>query len=209
MLRRVANGRNGEVLGISAMTMDELRDELLTPPGMVFFRQTIADHYVWLTHEAPFECIDNTIRKDGIQPRKPARAVPSLVTDRIPNYQSIVCLNPNKSQPAGSSHVGHVFRMGVRASDLPARVGLDWSYPDNWDMRHISAQQIHDFGKDGAILYVMDQTGSVASYDPIPASALRVCTRGKHGLYPSTWPLLSSVGNEDVMTFDRRSPHDR
>jgi hypothetical protein len=187
------------------MTRDELRNELITPAGMAFFRTTISNHYLWLMHEAPFDRI-NTIRREGLQPKLPGGRVPDVVAGAIDGFTGIVCLNPNLSRHAQSSYAGLIFRVAVRASDLPARVGLDWSYPHNWDLRNVSEQQIHALGKDGAVLYVVDDTGCVASYDAIPPEVLRVCTIGKHGLFPSTWPLLSAVGNDEVQTVDRSPP---
>jgi hypothetical protein len=178
------------------MTRDELYAKLQTPEGMALFRRTIADHYAWLTHDARFERLV-CIRKTGIQPRNPERPEENLVSGVRP----IACLNPVGSIPAGSSSSGLIFRLGLRSRDLPASVTLDWSYPANRSLRHISEEQIRQLGEDGAILYVVDGTGAVASYEPIPATVLRVCTRGKHGRFPSTWRMLADVRDEEIMAI--------
>jgi hypothetical protein len=167
-----------------------------------FFRTTIIDHYLWLTHEARFSCLAE-IRQDGIQPRNPGYAVPTLVMETVGPVEGIVCLNPVGSRSAKSTSSGHIFRLAIRSSDLPARISLDWSYPESWDLRNITERQIAEMGKDGSVLYVIDDTGSVGSYDPISSSVLRVCPRGKHGQFPSTWPMLSQVQDDDIMTYDR------
>jgi len=184
------------------MAADDLRLELLTPQGIALFRRTVTDHYGWFMHESAFERVD-TIRREGLQPRNPGCGVPDVVVSTFKGSDGIVCLNPLGSRHAKSSHAGHIFRMGIRAADLPPRLGIDWSYPESWSLRGVTDAQLAGFGRDGAILYVVDDTGSIASYDPIPASVLRVCTKGKHGLFPSTWPLLSSVGNDEIFTIDR------
>jgi hypothetical protein len=51
-------------------------------------------------------------------------------------------------------------------------------------------------------LHVINQTGSVASYFTVQPSLLRVGTHEKHGSFPSTWPMLTDVLNDDIATFD-------
>ena len=184
------------------MEREELLAYWLTDRGLAFFRKTIVDHYAWFTHEAPFDRVDG-IRKDGLQPRNPGCTVPQIVRKAFGDVNGIVCLNPVGSQGARSSSTGKLFRVGFRAVDLPQRVGLDWSYPDSSGLRNISRAQIECWGTDGALLYVVDQTGAVASYCPVRPSLLRVCTHGRQGTFPSTWQMLTGVQNDEVATFNR------
>jgi len=184
------------------VTRDELRIELLTESGISLFRQTVVQHYSWLMHEAPFASV-NEIREHGIQPRIPYYEIPQIVTNAFGNVDGIVCLNPVGSRPAGSSSTENTFRLGLRAADLPERLGLDWSYPESWALRNITEAQIEDWGKSGAILYVVDDTGSIVSYSSVDPSLLRVCTHGKHGKFPSTWPMLTDVNNNQIATYSR------
>jgi hypothetical protein len=185
-----------------SMTREELRAWLLTENGFAFFRQTVVDHYAWFIHEAPFRYVDD-IRRNGQYPRQPFCGLPQSVRDAVQNVSGIVCLNPVGSQPAGASDTGELFRVGLRAADLPERVGLDWSYSDSWALRNISETQIGSLGKQGALLSVVNDTGSVVSYLPLQPSVLRVCTHGKHGTFPSTWPMLAEVQNDQIVSFRR------
>jgi hypothetical protein len=181
------------------MTREELREWLLTGEGVAFFRKTIVEHYSWFIHETSWHNVDD-IRRNGLQPKNPDpdRSVPEKVMTTFGDQ--VVCLNPAGSLPAGSSKTGKLFRVGIRAADLPHRLSLDWSFPENWELRKITDAQIESFGKDGAILYAVDGTGSIVSYLPIEASLLRVCTVGKYGKFPCTWPMLADARDDQIFT---------
>jgi hypothetical protein len=178
------------------MTREQLRMWLLTHEGMGFFRKAIIEHYSWLIHETGWDTV-NGIRRNGLQPKNPDpnRPIPNEVLG-----EQVVCLNPVGSLPARSSKSGKLFYVGLRATDLPQRLGLDWSFPESWNLRKLTEAQIENFGTDGAVLYTVDGTGSIVSYDPVHASLLRVCTVGKHGNFPCTWPMLAAVGDNQIFT---------
>jgi len=181
------------------MKMEELRSYMLTSKGRAFFRRTLLKHYVWFGHETSFNKIES-IREIGIDLALPCR-MPDYVMAALPDAKGIACLSPIGARYVGGSTTPPRFRLAVMASDLPKRLGFDWSYPQSRDLRNVSEKQITDFGRDGVILYVVDDTGSVASYDRISASVLRVCTYGKHGQFPSTWPSLSNVTDASIFTY--------
>ena len=177
---------------------ETLRNRLLTAEGMEFLRDTVSGHYRWFIHDARL-CFMDDIRAQGLLPRRPDCAVPPEVLNATDNAAGIVCLNPVGSQDNQSPVRMPFFRLAIDASSLPRRLGLDWSYPESWSLRNINHGQIEQWGEDGAVLYVIQGTGSIVSYDTIPAACMKVCTVGKHGTFPSTWPNFSEVTNDEVM----------
>jgi hypothetical protein len=83
---------------------------------------------------------------------------------------------------------------------LPQRVGLDRSY--EWDQQAARLQANADTPLEAfaqIALQLVDEFGSVAAYDSIPSTRLRVFCNGDPPANPSVWRLLNDAQNDDIM----------
>jgi hypothetical protein len=81
--------------------------------------------------------------------------------------------------------------LAMRATDLPTRVGLDWSYPYNWDLAETIRVDNPEMDSSAVAVEVARRSGSVVSYDVIPAYQLLICPPDGDINDPATWiPLV-------------------
>jgi hypothetical protein len=84
-----------------------------------------------------------------------------------------VCLHPvGAALRPHSSKYGRLIRLAVSGADLPDRVGLDWSY--DWNLARCIRKDSPDKSCNDILFDVARRRGSVAAYDGIPASKLRI-----------------------------------
>jgi len=88
-----------------------------------------------------------------------------------------------------------LFRMALSAETLPFQLGLDWSH-DSWRIAATRKAGFPNWDNNQVLLNVVRGTGSIVSYDAVPASQLRVCPKGRSD--PSIWPMLSDVTADQV-----------
>src|SRR5262249_16052305 len=101
-------------------------------------RSALISRYGWFIHTTPEENIDN-IRRDGLRPHMDAGPEPDVVLILGDGGREILCLHPlgAKLYPQGAN-ANVVIPMGecnpkrvslaIAAEDLPATLGLDWSF---------------------------------------------------------------------------------
>jgi hypothetical protein len=158
-------------------------------------RDALADSYQWFTHDTPYDRLAK-IRRDGLVPHLVSNCPPEVV-DRFGECgRKIVYLHPIGAElRPQSSQCPPFFRLGLSGSDLPERVGLDWSY--DWTLARIIRDDFHDRSCYDIIREVARRRGSIAAYDRIPASKLRVW---KVGLPddPAHWPQLADVKDTKI-----------
>jgi hypothetical protein len=97
-----------------------------------------------------------------------------------------------------SSKYGRLIRLAVSGADLPDRVGLDWSY--DWNLARCIRKDSPDKSCNDILLDVARRRGSVAAYDGILASKLRIWREGlPHD--PAQWPKLDEITDAEAKTF--------
>lgn len=91
---------------------------------------------------------------------------------------------------------GDLCTLAIDGRQLPARIGLDWSFPPAWAVAEKRGNEtlLDTFLR-------VAKWGSVVSYDPIGPDVLRVQTKDADASKPATWPSLSAVGREEIVTF--------
>lgn len=170
---------------------------------MAVMRSSLAKSYRWYTHisSAPDSFLG--IQARGIEPRLPRGTIeiPDEVTTAFgPGNERIVCLYVPGTEcgeviPDGTPPL---FRMALEAKDLPKRVGIDWTYV-SWQMTGAIVQQDPTISVDRLICQLVRRYSVLVCYDPIPATALRVCDRKSDPLRPERWPLLSSLTDAQTL----------
>jgi hypothetical protein len=152
---------------------------------MALLRAALIRKYTCFVHETPDVDIDS-IRREGLRTNRDSQAPLDVKTALHLEQVPILCLHPLGAQlrPGGAAstlclQLGQPepprVCLAVVAPDLPQRVGLDWSY--EWDQQAASLEANADTPLQAfaeIALQLVDEFGSVAAYDNIPAIRLRV-----------------------------------
>jgi len=185
----------------------EFHREMLSDAGMQSIREALIKKYRWFLHDSTVDVYDS-IKRKGLLPFKPDGYIgdaPDIVLSELGlGSEKIVCLWPLDCSVAGLAlSKNHRFRLALNSTDLPNRIGLDWSFPHSWNLRGITKAAYRQKVAADVFVYVVDGTGSVACYDPISPRLLRVCPKGA-GLNsdPSKWPPLVDTSVEDIRVDD-------
>lgn len=88
--------------------------------------------------------------------------------------------------------------LAVRNADLPARIGIDWSFPSCGELVDILKEETPERDSADIFAEVVRRRGSVVSYEAIPLHILRVRLKDSSPNDPYEWSLLSQTSIEDV-----------
>jgi hypothetical protein len=156
-------------------------------------RELFCERYGWVTHETGL-CFLGEIRRTGLMPRQPCLPPAEFAGIGL-NDLGIVCLKPWDSRAAtGSSHAGETLTLAVKSSDLPRMLALDWSYSPQIVLNRWKTS---DLPKAVFSLKIIGEFGSVVALETLPASVLRVRTKGSAS-DPATWPPLIEAQIDQV-----------
>lgn len=89
----------------------------------------------WYTHISSVPTSFRAIQREGLRTMDPGGIAPAEVRSAIgPGGQRILCLFPSGAQITRPSvdRGEPRFMIAVEGMDLPANVGLDWSFPNCW-----------------------------------------------------------------------------
>jgi hypothetical protein len=161
------------------------------------FRALTLRRYEWFIHVTSHLNVDAVIAS-GLIPHSDAMAPDEVVSMLGNDARNILCLHPlgAKIHPSGMSN-RPLITFAVRGEDMPRRLGLDWSY--EWPMV-LSRMKLYDF--EALVSNVLNDFGSVVSYDTIPPSAIRVFCKKCCPSNPLTWTPLLSMKSGDVLEHD-------
>ncbi|MGC1180386.1 MAG: hypothetical protein WA884_15540 [Methyloceanibacter sp.] len=161
-------------------------------------RDALADKYPWFTHDTALGQLQG-IRKEGLLPHAVSSCPSEVINWFGEPGRQIVCLHPvGAALRPHSSKYGRLIRLAVSGADLPDRVGLDWSY--DWNLARCIRKDSPDKSCNDILLDVARRRGSVAAYDGIPASKLRIWREGlPHD--PAQWPKLDEITDAEAKTF--------
>lgn len=156
-------------------TMDQsIHERLLSLKGMADARSAIQARHMWYFHISPFIAFDG-IQKHGLQARYPGGAVPLIIGETYGRY--VVCLHPEHTPSVMPAKDGPAFEIAISQIDLPHSLGLDWSYPSNWELASILASLESPSPDEEIFCEVVSRRGSLVTYASILPSALRVRTK--------------------------------
>ncbi|MPR09861.1 hypothetical protein [Microvirga tunisiensis] len=172
------------------MPVSENHRRLLSAEGMELARNALLNRFDWFFHTTPVGAIE-TIRTSGLEPRDPGARPDPVVTEMLgPGGDRILCVRPRGSTVLALGKEGFLCQLAVEASDLPNRVGLDWSFPNNWHLLDIYMKEYPEQGIGAIFAEIARATGSVASYDLIPPTTLRIGPARLIDPDPGSWPKL-------------------
>lgn len=87
--------------------------------------------------------------------------------------------------------------IAVEGMDLPANVGLDWSFPNCWTLGLLLRMETQD--TDAEIVHqVAHRYGSIACYEGIAPEKLRVKTRTNTDSDFGQWPKIQDVDEDEL-----------
>lgn len=171
--------------------LSDFHKTLLMDPERSSARAALQAVYPWYRHITLLKHKES-IAENGLIGFYPDGAYPDddIVALMDPGEGRIVCLHPWGSQPVRPAPNGPPITLAVAAADLPMRLGLDWSYGEVFD--HAESHHRANRQRPSASIFaeVVTYYGSVASYDTIPASVLRIWEPGLPPDDPTDWPML-------------------
>lgn len=179
---------------------------LLSPEGMARARNAIVNRHSWFLHVSRFDLYDS-VKQSGILPKNPGKAIDADVGEAVGDPSGrIVCLWPIFTFDATPKRDLEQFTVAISNSDLPGRVGIDWSYDGCWELVDLLTPQ--GSGVDSSVIFaeVVRRRGCVVSYDPVPLDTVRVWTKSTPLIDPTKWPLISQSAARDVEVFKGALP---
>jgi hypothetical protein len=177
--------------------MGEVFTQLLRPAGMAAARAALVDNYEWFTHASRMDAFER-IKEEGLQPRNPGCPTPTEVGQILGSgSDNILCLQPYpKKGILNLARDAPLFKMAVSRDFLPRRIGVDWSFGP-WRETLCNIRSAHpDWPIERVLLEHVRRYEFLASYDEIPASALRVCPNSAPDSSPCDWPEMMHTRRE-------------
>jgi hypothetical protein len=184
------------------MAIGVVHRELLDPAGMSALRDVLIGRFGWFFHTTRKSAL-LSIRSEGLRPIAPdgyfLADLPNVVREVIGDgAERVVCLSPQGSlrmnvdkSSALDPDAPEMAHLAMRATDLPTRVGLDWSYPYSWNLVETIRVDNPEMDSSAVAVEVAQRSGSVVSYDVIPAHQLLICPPDGDINDPATWiPLV-------------------
>jgi hypothetical protein len=176
--------------------------ELLTPEGMKEGHAAVVAAYEWFTHASSVDLFDK-IKAEGLALRNPGGAEDEVLHVLGEAGRHIVCLSVYPKTSVMHLNKGKpLFKVALQRNDLPERVGIDSTFGGTYAAAHRMKQDQPDLTRAEVFLAMVKDRTVVVSYDPIPASALRVCPKAAHDAPPREWPMLSVTNFADVAIFE-------
>lgn len=171
--------------------LSDFHKRLLVDPERSSARAAIQAAYPWYRHITLLKNKD-CIAKRGLRGAYPGGAYPDddIVALMQPGEGNIVCLHPWGAQDVKPAPGGPPITLAVAAADLPMRIGLDWSYGEVFNDADGHHRIRPDRPSASIFVEVVTYFGSVASYDTIPSSVLRIWEPGLPEDDPTDWPML-------------------
>jgi hypothetical protein len=165
---------------------------------MLAMRDALISRFDWFVHTTKNSALPS-IRREGLRPTMPdgyfLRDLPDVVREAIgQGAERVVCLWPQGALPMNVDKAApldpdppEMVRLALRATDLCRRVGLDWSYPYSWGLAEQIRADSPNMDSSAVAVDVARRSGSIVSYDVIPAQALLICPPGGDVSDPSKW----------------------
>jgi hypothetical protein len=170
-------------------------------------RAALVREYGWFIHETP-EANIVSIREHGLLANRDAPAPPEVQTKFESARVPILYLHPlgAKLCPRGA-HVTLELPLGadepklvsiaVSAADLPGLVGLDWSY--DWPRVLDEIQANYRMMLEEVALHIVNEYGSIAVYNNIQPTRLRVFCRDSSPTNPLNWKTLTDADDAEIV----------
>jgi hypothetical protein len=189
-------------LGYLLMSCTEIHRELLSPTGMQRIRTAIITSYHFLVHCTPPSAVSSILRT-GLLPSFPGAETGADMecVHQCLGVQSppILCFTPPDFRIKYAS-----VEFAIASTDLPAQVGIDWSFSGYWKSVDEDRQANPGDSIEEIVLRAFRRFRSIVTYNSVAPSALRVRVLGS-SLDPSTWPMFGTLTNHHDLFVSRTS----
>jgi hypothetical protein len=162
-------------------------------------RDAVLSKYGWFVHDTGLARL-GAVRTNGLVLR---HYEPHEIPQDVREYLGeggcgILCFYPDGAdlRPQSSQEPPHI-RLAIPALSLPATIGMDWSYENKRVQRR--REQNPDAPLIDLCLQVIQELGSIASYIPVNAEELRVCSIDSDPGAPKDWPYLKDTADDRIM----------
>lgn len=177
--------------------------DLLHPEQMQAVRDRLTK-VSWFTHYSSVPASFKKIQMEGLRPCYPGGTTPDEVLEAMGDAgRQILCLYPVGAsivQLVPSQPQRPLFLVAVRGNDLPAKVGLDWSYDYSWNLgKTLHSESV--LTKDEIVFDVARRSGSIACYSGIDPGNLRVKARRNTADDFDQWPKIQDVTENDLFIW--------
>lgn len=163
----------------------------------------LVSRYTWFIHASPDVNI-KAIRSYGLLPNRDAERPQYIVEAGITG--KLLCLYPlgaiQQPRPSASTLVLPLGRdpkfvtYAVMRTDLPPRVGIDWSFERDKVERFLVNNPHLSVGD--AALAIAHEYGSIVSYEEVSPNKLRVFCHGDPPTNPLGWKLLTQASDDQI-----------
>lgn len=181
--------------------MEDAYRQLLDPTGMAKAHAALVAKNDWFFHDTLASSLLQ-IRNDGLRPQRPGGATENLLLSCAVEMlgeeaHHILCLAPaDATSQVVVGKDGMKCRLALRAENLPKRLSLDWSFPDQLSVFEYLRANHPDVSVEHAFVDAIKRTSSVAVYDAVPASHLHLLHEASDICDPRSWPTLASLDVE-------------
>lgn len=180
---------------------DSPHDHLLTDTGMASAREALIREHRWFLHVTALQHYDK-IKIEGLRRHNPGCAAPALVIERLgATATAVVFFRPQHSFDTTPQRDPSRVLLAIERDNLPAKIGLDWSYDGCWNLARILNEETPTMTNEHIFCAVVTRWGSVMSYEAIPAVNIRVWTRSSSREDPSGWPYIGDTDRDAVQIF--------
>lgn len=171
-----------------------VHDALLTPKYRAAAREAAIRRFQWFVHDTPKSNFAS-IRRYGIKRTDDGALYTPVSVERLHGrLPPTVCLAPGPNGWANAiAKAGPFARFAIRSSKIPASVGLDWTYPYNWNLASVIADDTPHMSVSDVFAEVVSRTRVLVCYSPISAKWLRVLTNDASPDDPGRWPSIWNV----------------
>lgn len=188
--------------------MEDAYRQLLDFAGMAKARAALVAKNDWFFHDTPSSALIE-IRDSGLRTSRPGGADNNLLLSCAVEIlgeeaHQILCLAPgNTTARLVLGKDGTKCRLALGAENLPHRLSLDWSFPDQLRIFESLRTTQPDDPIEQAFAEAVRRTSSVAVYKVIPASDLHLMPEATSIGDPRSWPTLASLDDETLEKWGR------
>lgn len=144
----------------------------------------------------------NEIRTTGLTLRQYEHCPAEVFSELGATGDHIVCFWPfgAKLSPSGTSEPP-LMSLAIAATNLPQRIGLDWSY--SWEIVTNSRMQLYSGDTPAQFAYrIANDLGSIVSYEAIGPDHLLVRCKGQAKDQPLAWKPLQQAADAEILQHE-------
>jgi hypothetical protein len=186
--------------------MPSVNEELLSATGMAAAHAALTAKYPWFLHIKPVAKFGK-IKERGLTPGSQGyhgeerKIVATALRGRVANIDEMIFLRPIGTSDSTPRRGDIMFTMAIDRSELPATITMDWTFTGTFALAEIIKKDSPTNANASIFCDVVSRRGSVAIYEAIRPTVLRVWTKGQPSDDPSKWSWLLDTDQADIEQF--------